>query len=182
MGKGTDGKGKKSPFGEPGRGRSRFQGFYFKGPFGSGQTLMKWVFSRDGLGRVTRRGIFDDNGASKDRDARIDTGLSCPLTLREKIGRGRDWTWDPLGLPAKVEDTLTSAQKNAIQVERDAAGDVTTGTYLFELAAQPGVTLGRPDRKAGSEPICVVGWPRSGRPLAPLSRPRNTLSLSRCEE
>jgi hypothetical protein len=38
------------------------------------------------------------------------------------------------------------------------------GTYLFELAAQPGGPEGRSDTTAGSEPISVVDRPRSERP------------------
>src|SRR5271165_1264285 len=41
------------------------------------------------------------------------------------------------------------------------------GTYLFELAVQPGGPEGRPDTTAGSKPISVVGRPQGVRPCSP---------------
>ena len=77
-----------------------------------------------------------------------------------RAGPGRPGAWAsaiPCGIPA-------GGWPRRPKRHQAGAGNESNGTYLFELAAQPGGPSGRPDTTAGSGPISVVGRPRSVRP------------------
>ena len=77
-----------------------------------------------------------------------------------RAGPGRPGAWAsaiPCGIPA-------GGWPMRPKRHQAGAGNESNGTYLFELAAQPGGPSGRPDTTAGSGPISVVGRPRSVRP------------------
>ncbi|GEM_PF-1910036 len=94
----------------------------------NGALKKKHVLERDGLGRVYRRKTLDGSNKVLDEVEVTFTGLYRIIKVRDKkLGqdeRGIDWYYDPMGRVIRVEDTLSSANRNGIQVKRDVTGDV----------------------------------------------------------
>jgi RHS repeat-associated protein len=70
----------------------------------------------------------------------------------------------------KMKSPVMTSQRAAASLKVSCdhrTGSGQNGNYLFELEAQPGGPMGRPDTTAGSKPISPVGRPRSVRPRSP---------------
>jgi RHS repeat-associated protein len=70
----------------------------------------------------------------------------------------------------KIKSPVMTSQRAAASLKVSCdhrTGSGQNGNYLFELEAQPGGPMGRPDTTAGSKPINPAGRPRSVRPRSP---------------
>ena len=70
----------------------------------------------------------------------------------------------------KIKSPVMTSQRAAASLKVSCdhrTGSGQNGNYLFELEAQPGGPMGRPDTTAGSKPITPIGRPRSVRPRSP---------------